>query len=207
MRLVIADDHPMIVTGIQSVLAGTSYKIVATAPDGVTALDAVEAHKPDVLLLDMQMPKATGIDVLRKLRADRSNLKVVILSANLEDEALVEAIRLGVDGIVLKESAQDVLLKCLDSVVAGKRWIDRELLERALDVTLNAGSPTASIYKQMMPKERALVDLVAKGLRNRDIAETLGITEGTVKVYLHRIYQQVGVSSRTELAIWARDKS
>jgi two-component system nitrate/nitrite response regulator NarP len=187
-------------------LRGSDYQVVAKVSDGAAVLDALPNARPELLVLDVQMPVRTGMDVLRTLRSRGDARPVVLLTAHLEDASLVEAIQLGVGGILLKDGAQGQLLTCLDSVRAGQRWIEKSLLERALDLTMPGAAERNDPLANLTPKERAVVGLVSQGLRNRNIASELGITEGTVKVYLHRIYEKVGVGSRTELALFVRDR-
>ena len=204
-RLLIADDHPIILSGISAMLAGTSYEIVASVSDGAAALDELAATRPDVLVLDVAMPRRGGLDVLRTLRGRGDTRPVVLLTATLDDGALIEAVQLGVNGILLKEGAQALLLNCLDTVSGGGRWIDRELLERALELTIPGSGGAGSRLVRLTPRELSIVRLVAQGRPNRAIGEELGITEGTVKVSLHRIYRRLGVSNRTELALKASE--
>jgi two-component system nitrate/nitrite response regulator NarP len=203
-RVLLADDHPIILSGIEAILRDTGYAVVAKLDNGADALEAIPAARPDILVLDVSMPERSGLDVLRTLRARGDMRPVVLLTASLENSDLLEAIRLQVNGIVLKDGAQALLTRCLDAVRAGGRWIEKSLLERALDLTMNGGARTEP-FAGLTPRERAIVGLVAQGLRNRDVGSELGITEGTVKVYLHRIYEKLGVGSRTELAIYAKD--
>jgi two-component system nitrate/nitrite response regulator NarP len=206
-RILIADDHPIMLSGIEAILRDTEYTVVAKLTDGAAVLDALPDARPDILVLDVQMPKRTGLDVLRTLRGAGDQRPVVLLTASLDDNALLEAIQLGVNGIILKEGAQSLLLLCLEDVRNGRRWIEKTLLERALEISMGGGAETRDGLGALSKRERAIVGLVAQGLRNRDVASELGITEGTVKVYLHRIYEKLGVSNRTELAIYARDAS
>jgi two-component system nitrate/nitrite response regulator NarP len=204
-RLLLADDHPIILSGIKSVLHGSRYEIVVTVSDGAAAIDAIAAARPDILLLDLRMPRYSGLDVLRTLRSRGDNRPVILITANLNDTELMEAIRLEINGIILKESAQETLMCCLDRVSSGGRWIEPDLLHRALDLTMVNGGTVQNRANHLSAKERAIVKLVAQGRRNREIAATLHITEGTVKVYLHRLYQRLGIANRTELAIYAQD--
>lgn len=207
MRLLIADDHPILVSGIEAVLRDTRYRVVGTVGTGAAALEAIPTLRPDILLLDVQMPEGTGIDVLRTLRGRGDMRTVVLLTANLSDERLLEAIDFGVQGIVLKEGAEHLLVRCLDEVAKGGRWIDQSLLQRALDLKMKGAAGAKEGIAALSTRERAVAALVAKGRRNREIAEELRITEGTVKVYLHNIYEKLGVTNRTELALLARDAS
>jgi len=155
---------------------------------------------PDILLLDLQMPGGTGMDVLRRVRSDGQKLRVVLLTAAIDDASLIEARSLKVQGMVLKNSDPAYLLDCLERVSKGGRWQDPELVERTKRISqmfADRDGPALS------PRERELINLVRQGLRNREIAEKLGVTEGTIKVYLHNVFEKLGVGSRTELAIRA----
>jgi len=196
MRLLLADDHPMIRTALEALLRDTSFEIVGVTGTGEATIDAVERLRPDLLLLDLQMPEGNGMDVLRRIRASAAPLPVVLLTAAIDDSALLEAKALKVDGIVLKNSDPAFLLECLDAVRQGRVWIDRELAERARRATQGASAGRIALA----PREIQVIGLVRRGMRNREIAEQLGVKEGTVKGYLHAIFEKVGVSSRTELA-------
>ena len=199
MRILLADDHPMIRAAIDVLLRDTGYEVVGMAGTGQAALEVLNQIQPDILLLDIQMPGGSGLDVLRQLRADKSPVKVIILTAAVDDAALLEAKALKVRGIVLKNSDPAYLLECLDSVSAGRMWIDPELAKRSRRLA----STSSHSSLQLAPRERQLIAFVRKGLRNREIGEQLGVTEGTVKAYLHAIYEKLGVGNRTELAIRA----
>ena len=199
-RILLADDHPMIRTALEVLLRDTAYEIVGNAGTGEAALAQVERLRPDILLLDLQRPGGSGMEVLRRLRAGTTNLRVVLLTAAIDDSALLEAKSLKVEGIVLKNSDPAYLLDCLDRVRHGRSWFDPELDQRARQ--LAATLPSAN-QAPLAPRERQLIGFVRTGLRNRDIAEQLGVTEGTVKTYLHAIFKKLGVNTRTELAIRA----
>jgi two-component system nitrate/nitrite response regulator NarP len=206
-RVLIADDHPIMLSGIEAILRDTEYMVVAKVTNGAAVLEALPSARPEILVLDVQMPERTGLDVLRTLRERGDQRAVVLLTASLDDNSLLEAIQLGVNGIILKDGAQSLLLRCLEDVGSGRRWIEKSLLERALEISMGGGHESRDGLAALSKRERAIVGLVAQGLKNRDVASELGITEGTVKVYLHRIYEKLGVSNRTELAIHARDAS
>jgi len=196
--LLLADDHPMIRTAIEVLLRDTPFDIVGVAGSGEETLGEVARLRPEILLLDLQMPGGTGMDVLRSLQADGSGVRTVLLTAAIDDSALMEARALGVRGIVLKNSDPAYLLDCLARVNSGGSWFDPELEARVARLSEEGrGRP------QLAPRERALIQYVRKGLRNREIAKELGVTVGTVKVYLHAVFEKLGVSSRTELAIRA----
>ncbi len=198
--VLIVDDHPMVRAAVATLLQGSDFAVIANAASARSALAAIAEHRPDMVILDIAMPGGSGLDVLRGLRGDGDSLPVIILTAGMDDYPLAEALGLDVEGIVLKSSDPAYLLTCLEAVRDGGRWIDPDLRERA-DALAASG-----LASPLSPRERQLVGLVVKGLRNREIAARLGITEGTVKVYLHAIFARLGVTSRTELAAYAADK-
>jgi two-component system nitrate/nitrite response regulator NarL len=199
-RVLVADDHPMIAAALDVLLRGTDYELVGRARSGADALAQVQSLKPDILLLDVNMPDGSGLDVLRRLREGRRAPATVLLTAGMEDSQLVAAEALDPDGIVLKTSDPAHLLECMQHVRNGERWVDPEVAERTRDAVARAARAPS-----LTPRERELVELVRQGLRNRDIASQLGVTEGTVKVYLHAIFDKVGVDNRTELAMRAKE--
>jgi two-component system nitrate/nitrite response regulator NarL len=199
-RILLADDHPMIRTALEALLRGTDFDIVATSSTGEDALKDIARVEPDLLLLDLQMPGGTGMDVIRALNSTGHEISIVVLTAGIDDSSLLEARELGVRGLVLKSSDPTYLLDCLERVKSGGTWIDPELQARIEELS---GTLAASPRPSLAPRERQLIRFVSKGLRNREIAEQLGVTEGTVKVYLHAVFEKLGVSSRTELAVRA----
>ena len=199
-KILLADDHPMIRTAIEVLLRDTGYELAGTAGTGEEALREAARLMPDIILLDLQMPEGTGMEVLRKLRSERAAVRIVILTAAIDDASLAEARALSVNGMVLKNSDPAYLLECLDRVRAGGSWIDPELSARSEELAEAYGSLARP---PLAPRERQLIRFIRRGLRNREIAKELGVTEGTVKVYLHSIFEKLGVKNRTELAIRA----
>ena len=204
IKVLLADDHPFMRTGIEAVLRGSRYEIVASAATGDEALEAIARTGPDVCILDVRMPGKSGLQVLQAMRASGDKRSVVLLTAELDDAVLIEALRAGVQGIVLKDGAEDELVSCLDTVAAGGRAIPQPLLQHALDLSLNGGGDPLG---GLATRERQIADLVGRGMRNRDIAAALSMSEGTVKVYLHNVYQKLGIENRTELALLTLGKT
>jgi two-component system nitrate/nitrite response regulator NarP len=190
----------MIAAALDVLLRGSDYELVGRARSGSDALTQVQRLKPQMLLLDVNMPDGSGLDVLRQLRALRRSPAVILLTAGMDDTQLLTADRLGPEGMVLKTSDPGLLLECMDQVRKGERWVDPEIAERT-----RQAKDRASRAPSLTPRERELIELVRQGLRNRDIAAQLGVTEGTVKVYLHAIFDKLGVDNRTELAMRAAD--
>ena len=198
-KILIVDDHPMIQSAVAMLLDGSAFTVAATAGSVESAMVAIGEADPDMILLDLAMPGEPGLDVLRRIRAAGDARPVVILTAAIDDFSLREALSLKVNGIAMKNNDPALLLDCLDAVRGGRRWLDPDVEERAAELA-ESGPFTA-----LSPRERQLVALVGRGMRNREIAAELGITEGTVKVYLHALFDKLGVANRTELAIRAGD--
>ena len=199
IKLLLADDHPMIQAAVESLLKGTDYQVVAKASTGAEAIAAIAREQPDIVVLDVEMPDGTGLDVLRRVRGRDDQRRVVLLTASLDDRGFAEALTLKVDGVLLKSSDPALLLDCLDAVRDGHSWLDPQLDGAA------AAAAAEEPRVPLAPRERELVALVREGLRNREIADRLGVTEGTVKVYLHSVFEKTGVVNRTELAIRAAE--
>jgi len=199
-KVLLVDDHPMIGAAFDMLLRDTDYELVGRARTAAEANTQLNRTKPDLLLLDVHLPDGSGLDVLQHLPRGRKRPKVILVTAGMEDSQLLAAADLQPEGIVLKTSDPALLLKCMDAVVAGERWVDPEVAER----TRQAEERAASV-PPLTRRERELIELVRLGLKNRDIASELGVTEGTVKVYLHAIFDKLKVDNRTELALRAPD--
>jgi RNA polymerase sigma factor (sigma-70 family) len=207
IRLVLADDHPLVLDGLLRLFEGEpDVTVVARCGDGEAALRAAREHRPDILVLDLRMPRLDGMGLLRRLAREGLGVRIVLLTAELGEDELLEAVRLGARGVVLKEMAPDLLVRCVRTVHAGGRWLEKEVAGRALE-RLVAREATRPKLEELTPREVELVRLANAGLRNKEIAARLGLTEGTVKVHLHRVYEKLGVASRVELLNRAREHS
>jgi two-component system nitrate/nitrite response regulator NarL len=205
-RVLIADDHPLMLSGIAAVLDGTEFEVVSMVRDGAIALDAIASSRPDILILDLAMPNRGGMDVIRTLRARHDLRPIILLTAHISDGDLVEALALKVQGILPKDGAETLLVACLRDVAGGGQWIERSVLQRALSLAMQ-GKSGGGRLTGLTPRERAVSELVGRGLRNRVIGEELGIAEGTVKLPLHRIFAKLEVTSRVELAVLMREEA
>ena len=207
IRLVLVDDHPIVLQGLEQLFGRhDDFDVVCSCPDGTTALNAVGKHQPDVLVMDLRMPGLSGLDVLRALSATQSRCRSILLTAIVSDSEVMEAVKLGVGGIVLKESSPDVLVDCVRRVYRGEQWIERETVTRALQRVLDREAAERDAGETLTPREIEIVRMVAQGLRNKVIAERLSISEGTVKVHLHNVYEKLGVDGRLELVLCAQQK-
>lgn len=203
-KIVIADDHAFLRAGLEQVLSSLGFDIAASVGDGDAALAAVGDLRPDILILDIRMPGRDGIAVLETLRAAGDMTPVLILAAEIGDDGLVAAMRAGVNGILFKDSDASGLRRAIEAILAGERAIPMFLMERAFAAV--AQPSPAGLLDSLSERDRKIVEGAAAGLRNREIAESLSISEGSVKVYLHRIFDRLNVSNRTELALLVRAK-
>ena len=207
ITLVIADDHPLILDGMENLFRlEKDFKVVARCLDGEETVKAVRKHKPDVLVLDIRMPGTDGLSLLRGMRKEKLSTRVVLLTGALDEDELAEAVRLGVRGLVLKEMAPKLLVQCIRQVHAGELWLEKRSVTSALEKLLQREVGQREIAQLLTPREIEIVKQVAAGLRNTEIAKKLFISEGTVKMHLHNIYQKLGVDSRTKLTRYAQEK-
>ena len=207
IRLVLADDHPLILDGLEQLFHLTGdFEVLERCVSGDEALRAVERHRPDVLVLDIRMPGMGGLDVARELRSRGLPTQVVILTAALDENELMGAIRLGVAGVVLKEMAPRLLVQCVRKVHAGEQWVENRSMREALERMLRRESGAQEAAGMLTPREIELVRMVAQGGRNREIAEKLNITEGTVKAHLHNVYKKLKLETRVDVRRYAEEK-
>jgi DNA-binding NarL/FixJ family response regulator len=207
VRIVIADDHPIFREGLIKLLeTKPGLQVIGTASDGDEALPLVTRLEPDLLLLDLAMPRMAGLVALRELKNLNTTTRIVLLTAAIDRADIVTALQLGARGIVLKESASDVLLKSIDAVMGGKYWVGRKPVAD-LNTTLNeiAAAFPAPTRKQfgLTPRELEIVGVILAGCSNNDIAAKFKISEKTVKHHLTNIFDKLGVSNRLELALFA----
>jgi DNA-binding NarL/FixJ family response regulator len=207
IRLALADDHPIVLQGLEQLFQlEPDVEVVARCRDGVEALRQVRELTPDVLVLDLKMPGRDGIEVLSALQEAGTETKVVLLTGALTDDRLLESLRLGVGGIVLKDMAPELLIQAVRKVAGGGRWLETGLGGRALSRLLARESAREEVRQALTPRELEIVRMVSAGLRNRAVADKLCISEGTVKVHLHNIYEKLSVTGRLELALYARNR-
>jgi two-component system nitrate/nitrite response regulator NarL len=204
VSLVIADDHPVVLQGLIALLGGhEGFKLIANCSDGAECIKAIRKFLPELALVDMNMPAFNGLQVLKAATAERLPTRIVFLAASPNDREILAAVAGGAFGIMLKESAPDALINCLQAVAAGHRWMPAELVDGALERTRKAHTQYASVDGALTQREREVMLLVADGLSNKDVGRRLNVSEGTVKVHLHSIYQKVAVTNRTALAKFA----
>jgi len=205
--LVLADDHPIILEGLEQLFKrDKDFKVLATCTNGEDAIAAVRKHHPDVLVLDVRMPGGDGLSVLKRVHEEHLTTRVILLTASMNDDEVLQAMEHGVWGLVLKESAAVSLVDSVRKVTRGDRALDQTLIVRALDRALERQSGAKEATEILSRRETEIVKMVAAGLRNKEIASKLFIGEGTVKTHLHAIYRKLNVHGRVELTLYAQER-
>lgn len=205
IRVGLVDDHPIVLDGLEHLFrVQPDIAVIWRCRNADEALRMVRSQAPDVLVLDLLMPGASGIELLRALPQNAT--RVVVLTAVADDEQLLDAVRLGAQGIVLKDMAPSVLVEAVRQVHAGSQWLDKGIGGRSLRRLLaQDNDQTRASERLLSSREKEIVRLVGSGLRNRAIAERLAITEGTVKAHLHNVYEKLNIASRVDLINVARE--
>jgi DNA-binding NarL/FixJ family response regulator len=207
IRLILADEHPIVLDGLKNLfLLEKNFKILARCATGEEALCAVRKHRPDVLVLDVRLPVKNGLDVLKEIAKLKIPTHSVIFTAGLNDDEMLEAIRLGASGIVLKDMPPKLLIQCIRRVYAGDKWFERDSLASAAGKLVQRENGVRHAYEVLSSREIEVTHQVAGGLSNKEIGKKLYISEGTVKTHLHKIYHKLHVDNRLALALYARDK-
>jgi DNA-binding NarL/FixJ family response regulator len=206
IRVALADDHPIVLDGLEQLFrVEPDIAVVARCRNADEALRALRAESPDVLVLDLLMPGGGGLDLLRAMGDKDRHTRIILLTAVIDDDQLLEAIRLGAQGVVLKDMAPQLLVEAIREVHAGGQWLEQGLGGRALRRLLSREKRASEAARLLSSREREIVRLVAAGLRNRAIADRLSISEGTVKVHMHNIYEKLDLNGRVELTNYARE--
>jgi two-component system, NarL family, nitrate/nitrite response regulator NarL len=214
IRIVIADDHPIFRDGLRRLLeTEADLKVIGEACDGAEAVKLVRQLKPDILLLDLAMPRQPGLEALREMSSgsNQNSVRVILLTAAAEKRQIVEALQLGARGVVLKDSATQLLLKSIHTVMSGEYWVGRESVSNLVQYLRNLVQSSGEEARQkkfgLTPRELEIVSAVVAGYSNKEIAEYFKISEDTVKHHLSNIFDKLGVSTRLELALFAVNQS
>lgn len=207
IKVLIADDHAMFREALRMLLTQESgIQVVGEATQGDEALSMAEALEPDILLLDIRMPKVDGLTVLPKIREKSPRTKVLILSAFFEDDLIIEAMQNGAKGYLLKEATIKDLIKAIRATHAGELWAERrvltQLLESLFQKVNNLHGPMSELRENLTEREQEIVKWVIQGMTNKEIAAQLGISDKTVKTHLSNIFSKLKVSRRLELLLY-----
>jgi two-component system nitrate/nitrite response regulator NarL len=204
IRLVIADDHPIVLEGIARVLdAESDFDVRARCSSGTEALRSIREHRPDVAVMDIVMPDLNGLDALMRMNTEGLDTKVIFLTANATDAHILGLIEQGAKALLFKDAAISELAQCIRHVASGGRQFASDLVTAAIDRETGRRSVGEQFEQVLSVREREVVLLVAEGLPNKEIARRLNLSEGTVRIHVHNIYQKTGIGSRTALSALA----
>jgi len=211
IKVVIADDHPVVRVGLRNMLqADSQVKVVAEAKDGVEAVHMVRTLEPDILLLDLAMPKLPGMDALRELTGEATATRTIVLTGLIDKRQILEALQLGARGVILKDAVTEHLSACIRAVMLGQYWLEGRPVQNLVQVLRDLAAQTAPPPRKtfgLTARELEVVALITEGSTNKHIAQTFGISEETVKRHLTNIFNKLGVGNRLELALFALNHS
>jgi DNA-binding NarL/FixJ family response regulator len=207
VRVLIADDHPLFREALRELIeTDRDFRVIGEANDGREAIKMVADIRPDILLLDLLMPVKAGLETLQELSTMTHTTRTLLLAAEVGDSDVVDALRLGARGVVMKQSASEMLFKSMRTVMAGQYWVGRECVSDLIDqMRERAAAPPEPRRPTfgLTPREMEIVSTVVGGYANSEIAQKFEISVKTVKHHLTNIFDKVGVSNRLELALFA----
>lgn len=208
IQIVVADNHPIMLQGLGNFFEmKEDFNVVALCANARDAIEAVRLHKPDVLILATNISEKDSISIAREVKADKQiPTRLVFYAEETDADQIMNAIQSGVAGIVLKDMDPQLLLQCVRKVHGGEQWMERNAVGLSLEKMLRREAGAREIALLLTPREIDILRLVAEGLSNARIAEKICISEGTVKVHLHNIYEKLKLNSRIALLRFAQDK-
>jgi DNA-binding NarL/FixJ family response regulator len=195
IRLVLADDHPLILDSLAYIFSQEhDIEVLAYCRDGVSAIHEVRQHKPDIALLDVHMPGMSGLEVARVIREEKLPTRIVLFAAEIDADEMIKAGKLGVEGVMLKDEAHQLLTKCIRTVHAGEFWLEQRTTMCAMEKLMRREESAKEIGALLSRRETEVVRMVALGLQNNEIADKLFISEGTLMVHLNKIYKKLNLT-------------
>jgi len=202
--VIIADDHEIVRRGLRGVLEGEGgCRVIAEAADGLTAAQLVEKHKPQVLILDLNMPRLHGIEVLRQTRSTSPHTRVIVLSMHNDEPYVIESLRGGASAYILKGSESQEILQALKEVLSGRRFLSATLSEWAINALVAKPADDADPLQSLTQRERMVVQLAAEGHTNAEIAEKLFISPRTAETHRTNLLRKLGLQTQTDLVRFA----
>jgi DNA-binding NarL/FixJ family response regulator len=200
IRVLVAEDHPVVRSGLLQLLGNVDQvEVVGAATGGEEAVRLAAAERPDVVLMDLEMPDIDGIEATRRIRADAPDVNVVLLTAFSDRKRILDAIDAGAVGYLLKDAEPDELVRGLEAAARGESPLSPKAAQALVAARGGRGD-----HPQLTPREDEVLALVAEGLPNKLIARRLDISEKTVKAHLTSVFQRIGVTDRTQAALWAQ---
>jgi DNA-binding NarL/FixJ family response regulator len=205
ITLVLADHYPLTLSGLcQLFKQEVGFEVLAACADADATLDAVRKHSPAVLVLDIEFPANGAFLVLRQIRREKLPPQIVLLASALDDHQVLDAMRLGANGVVLREMSPESVVRCVRKVHAGEQWLEKQAVESAMGRLVKHETNIRQLARGLTPRETEIVRLAIKGVPTKDIAVRLAVRQGTVKVHLHNIYEKLQVDGRLGLILFAR---
>jgi two-component system, NarL family, nitrate/nitrite response regulator NarL len=200
ISLVLADDHPVVLQGFARIIdAQEDFDICATCENGCEALAMIRQHRPDVAVLDIAMPGMDGLAVLAQVNTEGLGTRIVLLTANATDSNILAAVEHGARGLLLKDAAIGKLIGCIRTVAGGSYDLPLDLVAEAVEREIGRRTIGEQFVRALSQREREVLLLVMQGLQNKDVARRLNLSEGTVRIHMHNIYQKTGIGSRAAL--------
>jgi DNA-binding NarL/FixJ family response regulator len=205
MRVVICDDQSIVRDGLEMLLKlEPDMDVVGKAGDGASAVEIVTQKKPDIVLMDLKMPIMNGVEAIRRIRAQFPDIKILVLTTYADDEWVFDAVQAGASGYLLKDTPRDEVIKAIRGTTEGKTYVDPSVAGKVLrQASSHQNQPSTNITTELTEREIEVLQLIAKGLNNRDISEKLFLSEGTIRNHVSAILAKLGVSDRTQAAVIA----
>ncbi len=207
IKLVAADPHPLSLLGLAQLLnSEPEFELVASCKTAEETMQEVWRSKPDLLVVDVNLPDRNGLEMVNELKNSSLEIKVVILTTAMDEDQTIDALRFGVKGVVLKDMPSHLLVQCLQKVAAGGLWMEKESIGHAFEKMLHREAGMRRLATILTARETEVMRYVAGGLSNQQIAEKLIVREGTVKIHVHNIYRKLGISNRVDLTLYAQKR-
>ena len=205
--LVVVDPHPLSLIGLGQVIKSEpDINLLASCTTAAQAMEEVQRHQPDLLVIDINLPDRSGLELINELKNSSPDVKIVILTVDMGESQTMDALRFGVKGVALKSMPIPLLLQCLRKVATGGLWMEKESIGRAFEKMLHREAGMRRLATIFTPREIEVMQSVAGGLSNQQIAEKLLVQEGTVKIHVHNIYRKLGINNRVDLTLYAQKR-
>lgn len=205
--VVAADPHPLSLLGLAELMKSEpGLELVASCTTADEARKKVWEHKPDILLIDVALRDCNVLELINELRNSSLDLKVVILTVEMDEEQTIDALKFGVKGVVLKDMPPHLLVQCMQKVAAGGIWMEKESIGHAFEKMLHREAGMRRLSTILTARETEVMRAVAGGLSNQQIAEKLIVSEGTIKIHVHNIYKKLGINNRVDLTLYAQKR-
>lgn len=207
INLIAADAHPVYLLGLKQLFSTQSnFRLLTCCSDHEKTFEAIEQQRPDILIIDPKIAEHEPLELIRHLREKHEEIKLIILTDVLDDEQTINSLRLKVEGIILKNMPMHLLIQCINKVASGGHWLEKNSLSLAFEKMLTREAGARRLATILTSREIEVMSLVAQGLNNRQIADKLILSVGTVKIHVHNIYEKLGIKNRVDLTLYAQKR-